>query len=153
MCYDVAQKTLKANPGSIQGGSWRRAPMDSKEFLEIRKKLTKTQKEVAQLLGISLKAVCSYEQGWRTIPSHVERQLFFLLAKKCAPRGGGVDCWQLRDCPEEKRKHCPAWEFDSGQICWFISGTLCESAACDSWEEKMAVCRGCPVMKNFLDHG
>ena len=59
--------------------------MDSKEFSNIRKKLAKTQKKLASLLGISLKAVCSYEQGWRTIPSHVERQLIFLLAKKKHP--------------------------------------------------------------------
>lgn len=124
--------------------------MDSKEFLGIRKKLGKTQKEVAQLLGISLKAVCSYEQGWRTIPSHVERQLFFLLTKKQSVHGRAVDCWELRHCPEEKRQRCPAWEFDSGQFCWFISGTLCDSAACHSWEEKMAMCRKCPVLKNIL---
>lgn len=124
--------------------------MESKEFLEIRKRLAKTQKEVAQLLGISLKAVCSYEQGWRTIPSHVERQLFFLLAKKRSAGGTTPDCWELRHCPEEKRRQCPAWEFDSGQFCWFISGTLCDSAACDSWEEKMALCRNCTVVKKIL---
>jgi len=125
--------------------------MDSKEFLEIRKKLAKTQKEVAQLLGISLKAVCSYEQGWRSIPTHVERQLFFLLAKKSSARGAPPQCWEVRHCPEEKKRHCPAWEFDCGQFCWFISGTLCESSACQSWEEKMAVCRNCRVMKSFLE--
>jgi len=125
--------------------------MDSKEFLGIRKKLGKTQKEVAQLLGISPKAVCSYEPGWRTIPSHVERQLFFLLTKKQSVRGRAVDCWELRHCPDEKRHRCPAWEFDSGQFCWFISGTLCDSAACHSWEEKMAMCRKCPVLKNILN--
>ena len=121
--------------------------MDSKEFIEIRKKLDKTQRETANLLGISLKAVCSYEQGWRTIPSHVERQLLFLLAKKY--QYDNSNCWELRECPEEKRNKCPAWEFDSGQFCWFINGTLCESSACQSWEEKIAVCKNCVVMKNF----
>ena len=51
--------------------------MDSKEFKKWRKKLNKTQKEIAQLLGLSVKAVHSYEQGWRNIPAHVERQMFF----------------------------------------------------------------------------
>ena len=52
--------------------------MDSSEFLKARKVLDKTQKQLAELLGISIKAVHSYEQGWRKIPSHVERQVFFL---------------------------------------------------------------------------
>ena len=47
--------------------------MDDKEFLRARKILEKTQKELAELLGSSIKAVHSYEQGWRTVPAHVER--------------------------------------------------------------------------------
>ncbi len=38
--------------------------MDKNEFYWFRKKLQKTQKDMAQLLGTSLKAVESYEQGW-----------------------------------------------------------------------------------------
>lgn len=41
--------------------------MDKMEFSIIRRTLGKTQKEVAQLFGISLKAVQSFEQGWRRI--------------------------------------------------------------------------------------
>ena len=52
--------------------------MDSKEFSYIRQKLNKTQKQMAQLLGTSLKAVHSYEQGWRSIPAHVELCLAFI---------------------------------------------------------------------------
>ncbi len=51
--------------------------MDSKEFKKLRKKLNKTQKQIARLLGVSVKAVHSYEQSWRNIPTHVERQMFF----------------------------------------------------------------------------
>lgn len=53
--------------------------MDAKEFAYFREKLNKTQKQLAQLLGTSLKAVHSYEQSWRPIPAHVERQIFFLF--------------------------------------------------------------------------
>ena len=52
--------------------------MNGKEFKKLRKKLNKTQKEIAQLLGVSVKAVNSYEQGWRNISPHIERQMFFL---------------------------------------------------------------------------
>jgi DNA-binding XRE family transcriptional regulator len=36
--------------------------MDNKEFKNIRKTLNKTQQQMAQLLGVSIKAVHSYEQ-------------------------------------------------------------------------------------------
>ena len=58
--------------------------MDDKEFLRARKILEKTQKELAELLGSSIKAVHSYEQGWRTVPAHVERQIFFFSPEKVA---------------------------------------------------------------------
>ena len=56
--------------------------MDQKEFHSLRKKLQKTQKQMAQLLGTSLKAVQSLEQGWRKVPVHVDRQSLFLQALK-----------------------------------------------------------------------
>lgn len=54
--------------------------MESKEFKRFRKRMNKTQSQMAQLLGVSVKAVHSYEQGWRNIPAHVERQMFFLIS-------------------------------------------------------------------------
>lgn len=123
--------------------------MDSAEFTDIRKKLEKTQKEIASLLGISLKAVCSYEQGWRTIPAHVERQLIFLLARRGHRDKANPNCWDLRKCPEEKKMKCPAWEYDAGEFCWFINGTICENATCKNWEKKILVCKNCVVMKSI----
>ncbi|MGB3209526.1 MAG: helix-turn-helix domain-containing protein [Desulforhopalus sp.] len=125
--------------------------MDSKEFIEIRKKLGKTQKEIASLLGISLKAVCSYEQGWRTIPGHAARQLIFLLAKKILPQDQTTNCWEIRNCPDEKKSQCPAWEYNSGDFCWFVNGTMCENTTHATWEKKIEICKKCVVMKNFTE--
>jgi|GEM_PF-533928 len=124
--------------------------MKNKGFIDIRKKLDKTQKELASLLGISLKAVCSYEQGWRTIPSHVERQLTYLLAKKFHAQHETGNCWDIRNCPDEKKMKCPAWEFSSGDYCWFISGTICSNTAHVSWDKKIEVCKKCVVMKDLV---
>jgi DNA-binding XRE family transcriptional regulator len=55
--------------------------MDSKEFIYFRKRLNKTQKQIAQLLGTSLKAIHSYEQGWRSVPPYAEQQIFFLVSR------------------------------------------------------------------------
>ena len=119
--------------------------MKDKEFSAVRKRLEKTQKQMAQLLGTSIKAIHSYEQGWRTIPVHVERQLYFLLSRKLGGKDNGKPCWDARTCPPEQREHCPAWEFSTGDLCWFINGTICDGTVHGSWKEKMKLCRTCDV--------
>ena len=124
--------------------------MDSDEFSALRKKLAKTQKQMAQLLGVSIKAIHSYEQGWRSIPVHVERQLYFLLYRKIFGSNGMDPCWIVRSCPDKLREQCPAWEFFTGDLCWFINGTICDGVVHGSWQEKMKLCRKCAVFKEAL---
>lgn len=124
--------------------------MNDKQFSAIRKKLQKTQKQMAQLLGTSMKAIHSYEQGWRSIPVHVERQLYFLLFRKLSNGNAVEPCWAQRDCPQALREQCPAWEFATGDLCWFINGTICDGAVHASWKEKMKLCRSCDVFRSTL---
>lgn len=119
--------------------------MDNKEFQASRRKLEKTQKQMSQLLGTSLKAVQSFEQGWRKVPVHVERQLLFLQALKKGSREYARPCWEIRGCLPQTRQACPAWEFKVGDLCWFINGTICHGKAQESWSKKMKVCRRCEV--------
>lgn len=126
--------------------------MESIGFKEIRAKLEKTQKEMAQLLGVSIKAIHSYEQGWRKIPHHVERQLLFLLSRSILNNGQNQDkCWDIQKCSDSKMKKCPAWEFKSGDLCWFINGTKCSGEAHNSWADKMEECKTCKVFKSFFE--
>ena len=60
--------------------------MEKEEFSTARQYLGKTQSQMAQVLGVSLKAIQSFEQGWRNIPVHIERQVLFLLARVYHPR-------------------------------------------------------------------
>ena len=124
--------------------------MDSKEFRYFRKKLEKTQLQMAQLLGVSLKAVHSYEQGWRSVPSYVERQVFFLVSKFQKNMGNKNPCWVIKNCPPEKKKQCPAWEFNAGDLCWFINGTICDGTTQKKWGEKMKFCRSCAMLKSLF---
>ncbi|WP_246325331.1 helix-turn-helix domain-containing protein [Dissulfurirhabdus thermomarina] len=119
--------------------------------MRARRLLGKTQKQMAELLGISLKAVCSYEQGWRRVPPHVERQVYFLIASRRGLAEGMTPCWEAKDCPDERRRCCPAWEFNAGRLCWFISGTVCECNAHRNWDEKMRICKECHVLGQILD--
>ena len=125
--------------------------MKDKEFITFRKKLKKTQSQMAELLGVSIKAVHSYEQGWRDIPAHIERQMLFLLCNFQPKSRADQNCWDIKNCPEEMKERCPAWEFNTGNLCWFINGTICLGIAHKTWKDKINVCRECKVMIQALD--
>ncbi len=124
--------------------------MTKEEFVSFRKKLKKTQKQLAQLLGVSAKAIHSYEQGWRSIPSYVERQMIFLVTRNHRSRGAEKQCWVINNCPEERKNECPAWEFKSGDLCWFINGTICSGTVYKDWNEKIKICRACEALASKL---
>jgi DNA-binding XRE family transcriptional regulator len=124
--------------------------MDSKEFIHYRKALNKTQRQMGQLLGTSIKAIQSYEQGWRPVTAYVERQMFFLVSMMRKNNKLKKPCWIIKKCPRDQRECCPAWEFKSGDLCWFINGTICEGTVRQNWKEKMKICRSCEVFSYLL---
>ena len=138
-CTRTTAKTL-----TIRG----QTSMNKDQFLHIRKQLRKTQKQLAALLGVSLNAMRSYEQGWRSIPAHVERQVLFLASRTSGSRELSP-CWAIKNCPPERKTRCPAWEFQCGGLCWFITGTMCEGAIQKNWKEKMKLCRACDVFQQI----
>ena len=113
-------------------------------------KLNKTQKQMAELLGTSLKAIHSYEQGWRSVPVHVERQVFFLVSRFQRKGKKSKPCWVIKKCAPEQKHRCPAWEFGAGDLCWFINGTICDGVTQKNWKEKMKICRNCKVFGSHL---
>lgn len=125
--------------------------MDKTEFKKYRKKLNKTQKQMAELLGTSLKAIHSYEQGWRSVPVHVERQVFFLVSRLQRKGKKSTPCWVIKKCTPEQKHRCPAWEFEAGDLCWFINGTICDGVIHKDWKEKMKICRSCNVFGALLE--
>jgi hypothetical protein len=124
--------------------------MDREDFLYIRGLLRKTQKQMADLLGISVRGVESFEQGLRYIPVHIERQMLFLLASLNYIEKNNKPCWTIRKCALEKRRHCPAWEFQIGHLCWFINGTICHGEVQDNWQEKIKLCKQCEVFQPLI---
>ncbi len=122
--------------------------MTREEFKTLRRKFDKTQEQMAKLLGVSVKAIHSYEQGWRNIPGHVERQMLFLISRMNP--NPVRPCWEINDCPEEKRSRCPAWEFHAGDYCWLVNGTICHGEAHKTWKEKIEMCKQCRVFRELL---
>ncbi|MCX5907613.1 MAG: XRE family transcriptional regulator [Deltaproteobacteria bacterium] len=119
--------------------------MNCRDFHLLRQRFGKTQKQMGELLGASLKAIQSFEQGWRKIPVHIERQMFFLQTMREGLTKNQKPCWEIRNCSVEARRSCPAWEFRVGQLCWFINGTICQGEPEESWKKKMKVCQKCEV--------
>ncbi len=124
--------------------------MRKSEFSAFRHYLEKSQSQLARLLGVSSKAVQSFEQGWRNIPVHTERQLLLLVALKLSDGKKAKPCWVIRKCPAGTRRNCPAWEFGAGHLCWFISGTICHGSVQENWKKKMTICRHCLVFQSML---
>ncbi len=125
--------------------------MTKHEIVSIRLILKKTQKQMAELLGVSIRSIQSFEQGWRRIPSNIERQALYLLVYKNNRVNSMQSCWETENCPQEKRNDCPAWEFDNGKMCWFINGTICQGKPHSDWEKKMEHCRECEVFRPLIE--
>jgi hypothetical protein len=124
--------------------------MNKSEFKKYRKRLNKTQKQMAELLGASLKAIHSYEQGWRTIPAYIERQVLFLVSRLSRKEKSAKPCWKVKKCSATQKTRCPAWEFGEGDFCWLINGTICNGMPQKTWKEKMKICRSCKVFRYLL---
>ena len=122
--------------------------MDHLSFARARALLGKSQKSLATLLGVSLKAVESYEQGWRKVPSNVERILYFLLFKLNQQSfASEIPCWNRSSCPEEARRDCVAFLSGEGHFCWFFTGGLCASARASGEGERY--CYSCTIFTNL----
>ena len=124
--------------------------MDGNDFSKIRHFLGKTQGELSDLLCVSAKAVQSYEQGWRNIPVHIEKQMLLLLSLKNNRVGNVKHCWEIKDCPEKFRDNCIVWELKARYFCWFLNGTFCRGKKQKSWRDKIEICRDCRVYSEIL---
>lgn len=66
------------------------------------------------------------------------------------PAAQAVVCWDIKDCPTERRDSCPAYPGD-GNNCWMVTGTLCGGQEQGSYREKMTNCRKCNVYQAAHD--
>ena len=116
----------------------------------VREELGKSQSELAKVLGLSIRAIQSYEQGWRNVPQHVQRQAALLCYLKRRRTGKDLrPCWEVRGCSEERRRGCPAHEFSAGELCWFLPGCArCQDLP--GGERTVALCESCEVMRAWL---
>jgi len=117
----------------------------------IRQELGTTQAELAQLVGFSLRAIQSCEEGWRHPGPALETLVLLLLI---AHRNGGgmrtFRCWEIKDCPEDRCRQCITFRTGQGHLCWFLSGTLCGNQRDRDWEQKRTNCIKCKLFLMML---
>lgn len=109
----------------------------------------RTQAELASALGISVKAIQSYEQGWRAVPVRVMIQLLVLLALYRKRTLDDVPCWEIRQCDAALRETCPSFTVGRGQFCWFIGTQECRPHR-GAKHGPALPCMDCPVVKRLL---
>ena len=124
--------------------------MERREFSDIRNRLGKTQRELASLLCISPRTIQSFEQGFRKIPTGIERQILLYYYWEATKSKTFKPCWKITDCPVEWRESCAAWQHKAGHLCWFVNGTFCHGGYQESWERKISICRECEVLKRIM---
>ncbi len=127
--------------------------VDITRLRSVREALGKSQQDLAGLLGVSVRAVQSYEQGWRHTPLDVQKLALLLLYLQ---RQNGTPprppCWVTRGCDPTARAACSAREFGGGQLCWlFSSATQRCKVTSDGLDHSLSTCVSCPVMGGWLN--
>lgn len=118
----------------------------SENVKKIRKKVGITQAELSNVLGVSIRAVQSYEQGWRDVPTHIMVQML-VIAAAYYTKGDRKKCWEIMRCHAQTLENCACRKTD-GTLCWLISGR--QSAPCKDGEDGIAACLKCPVVRRLL---
>jgi DNA-binding XRE family transcriptional regulator len=116
-----------------------------------RQELGLSQAELARLVGFSIRAIQSCEQGWRKPGSALEHSvLLLLMAHRNAEGITHLRCWEVMDCPPERREQCITYRSGQGHLCWFLTGTLCTDERSGNWETKRPVCLQCPLFQMLI---
>ena len=125
--------------------------IDLADIRAVRAALGKSQRQAAQLLGLSIRAVQSYEQGWRPVPPTVQRLAgVLLMTVRRHGRPAGTPCWKVKDCPPDDRAGCSAYQNRAGELCWAMTGTRCGGKDHGQWDKKLRHCMDCSVMSRWL---
>jgi DNA-binding XRE family transcriptional regulator len=124
---------------------------DNLDIKAVRQELGLSQTELANLVGFSVRAVQSCEQGWRKPSPALEKSIILLLASH---RNKGVfpdvRCWDRTNCSRERCESCITYRTGQGHLCWFLHGTLCTEPRQQDWDSKRSVCLKCAFFHDLL---
>lgn len=58
-----------------------------------------------------------------------------------------IDCWDFKNCPQDRKKGCLAFSEEAGKKCWLVTGTMCGGVEQKDMRTKIAKCRACEFYK------
>lgn len=119
----------------------------SKALKRLRALMGWTQLEASHFLGVSKKAVESYEQGWRDVPDHIWKSLLTLAAVEHHYPHGYRRCWEIMHCAPAQRRTCFGARSMGGRFCWMTSATNCHQNHPERQNVRTCLC--CPVVRQF----
>ncbi len=117
----------------------------------VRDKLGLSQSQLASVLGVSPRAVQSYEQGWRKPPQPFVTQLMTVLALHAGHPDHFTPCWSLTGCQDMQLRTCRAVTVGRGSFCWLLAGRACGKNKAEGRASGEIPCIGCAVMTNLLE--
>ncbi len=118
----------------------------------VRKELGLSQVGFADLLGVSTRAVQSWDQGWRKPSLALQKSILLaLIAWRQGDNFGAQMCWDAKNCSQATRERCLAYRARQGHLCWFMTGNICEGRHVRKWSDKMAFCGECTFFQALLD--
>jgi len=115
----------------------------------VRDALGMTQADLARTLRVSVRAVQSYEQGWRVLPAPLAVQLLTLLAVHKGHTEHGQPCWKSTKCSAVAREKCPSFHLAGGRFCWLIAGDTCCGRVPQKGDTSLP-CLSCPVTAGLM---
>ena len=115
----------------------------------LRTAMNWTQSETAAFLGISKKAVESYEQGWRNVPGSIWKELLTIVAGRRGFPRGCKKCYKVLQCSPEIREHCFCGSKMDGRFCWMTASACCYRNH-PELKKSPLTCLDCPVVQQFL---
>ena len=120
------------------------------EFKRLRGIMKWTQAEAAHFLGVSKKAVESYEQSWRTPPDTLWKEFLLIIALKRGYPDGYKRCWEVMRCSPAACESCFCARNMRGLFCWATCQATC-GRHLGGHGKKIADCLTCPVARQFLN--
>jgi DNA-binding XRE family transcriptional regulator len=116
-----------------------------------RRHLRITQRELAGILGISCKAVQSYEQGWRPVPTATLSLLLVLIEdRRCRDGAPHQPCWEVNRCAADQRPGCLVYRMGTGRLCWTQANGRCRVLSGSDADGVFRVAE-CPVASRLCE--
>jgi hypothetical protein len=107
---------------------------------------------MADLLGVSKRAVQSYEQHRRHAPPPVRKLAALMLYQHWQKdHARPAPCWEQHECSHETRESCFTYQARADGLCWMMTGSIGANPACKTRPNPQRDCLTCPVMTQWLD--